>query len=157
MKMRFLLAATCIVALAACNSNKGNSSAANSSNTGTATSNSAATTDGAGSGNAAGRTVDPALAQEIAMAVQMLKDKLPLKQGEVTVTNIESQGGELIYSMELPKDLDEEKFEQFKQMLPTQACQNPQARQMFERGGSYTYRIKDSEGEEFTTSVSSCS
>jgi hypothetical protein len=104
-----------------------------------------------------GRPLDPALAQEIAMAAQMLKGEFPLKQGDVTVTNIQAQGGELIYSMQLPKDLNEEQFEQFRQMLPAYTCQNPQARQMLERGGTQTYRITDSEGEEFTASVSSCS
>jgi hypothetical protein len=157
MKTRFLLAATCIVALAACNSNKGNSSAnaANNSSSG----NSAAAAPA--SGGAAGRAVDPQLAQEIQMVVGMLKGQLPIKQqtpeGELRVTNLEANGGEIIYTMELPNDLNEESFGQFEEQLPIRTCASAQARTLLERGGTYTYRLKDKGGEEFTTSVSSCS
>lgn len=157
MKIRPFVALACVAALCACNSNKGNSSSSNSSTSGNATaSNSAATTGGNTAGGTGARTPDPQLEQEIGMAVQMLKGQLPLKQGPVTVSNIEARGTELIYTMEVPNDLNEQTFQQFKDQLPVQACANPQARMMFERGGTYTYRLKDPDGEEFTTSVSSC-
>jgi hypothetical protein len=101
------------------------------------------------------------LAQEIQMVVGMLKGQLPLKQqtpeGELRVTNLEANGGEIIYTMELPNDLNEASFAQFKEQLPIRTCASPQARTLLERGGTYTYRLKDNGGEEFTASVSSCS
>ena len=58
--------------------------------------------------------------------------------------------------MELPIDLDEASFAQFKEQLPISACASPQARTLLERGGTYTYDLKDAGGEEFTASISSC-
>ena len=158
MKTRLLVAATCIAALAACNSSQGNSSANASGNSG----NNSASADPAGGGAApAARPLDPKLAQEIQMVVGMLKGQLPLKQqtpqGELRVTNLEANGGEIIYTMELPNDLNEASFAQFKEQLPIRTCASPQARTLLERGGTYTYRLKDNGGEEFTASVSSCS
>jgi hypothetical protein len=43
------------------------------------------------------------------------------------------------------------------EQLPIIACGNPQAQQMFRRGGTYTYRITDSGGEQFKASVNRCS
>jgi hypothetical protein len=159
MNIRPFVAIAAVAALCACNSNKGGNTASNAASN---SSNAAAATGGTGgtgtvaAGTNGARTVDPQLEQEISMAVQMLKPQLPLKQGAVTVTDLASRGGELIYTMEVPNDLTAETFEQFKQQLPIQACANPQAKQMFERGGTYTYILKDPGGEEFTTSVSSC-
>lgn len=158
MKTRLLVAATCIAALAACNSNK-DSSSANTSN-GSSSMNASATAP-AGTDAPAGRTVDPKLAQEIQMVVGMIKGQLPLRQqtpeGELKVTNLEANGGEIIYTMELPNDLNEESFAKFQEQLPIRTCQNPQARTLLERGGTYTYRLTDSGGEKFNASVSSCS
>lgn len=152
MKIRSIAAVASIAALCACN-NAGNNSAAKN---GTAAANTSAATTTANTSGTAGGTVDPQLEQEISMAVQMLKPQLPIRQGPVTVTNIEANGGELIYTMEVPNDLNEQSFQAFQQQLPIQACANPQARQLFERGGAYTYILKDPDGEEFRTSVSSC-
>lgn len=161
MKTRLLVAATCIAALAACNSDKGGASNNSAANSSSSSNNSAAAAPAAGSAAQGGRTVDPKLAQEIQMVVSMLKGQLPLKQqtpdGELRVTNLEANGGEIIYTMELPNDLNEASFAQFKEQLPTRTCASPQARTLLDRGGTYTYRLKDSGGEEFTTSVSSCS
>jgi len=160
MKIRPLAATVCVAALCACNSNQGDSSANTGGNS--ANSNASAGT-GTGTGTAASaptgnsaRPVDPQLAQEIAMAVQVLRPQLPLQQqtaqGEVKVTNLEARGGELIYTMEVPVDLNQGRMAQFQ----TQVCGNQQMRQLMERGAVYTYRIRDSGGEEFTTTISSC-
>jgi len=151
MKTRLLLAITCVAALVACNSNKGNSTASNSSTSGNSA---AAAPDG---NSNAGRTVDPSLAQEMSLAVNMLKPQLPLKQGPVTITDLEANGPEIIHTMEVPQDLTEETFQRFRDQLPIQACANPQMRRLLERGGTTTYKIRDSGGEEFTASVSTCS
>lgn len=111
---------------------------------------------GGDTGSASGRTVDPQLAREMEMAVEAIRGQLPIRQGPLSITNVEARGGELIYDMQVPADVDQAGFRRFQDELPRQACANPQARQLFERGGSYTYRLKDSEGEEFRTSVSSC-
>jgi hypothetical protein len=153
MKTRLLLAMTCMAALAACNSNKDSSNASNATTTTSSNGAAAAPADNA----AAGRTVDPNLAQEMALAVNMLKPQLPLRQGPVTITNLEANGAEIIHTMEVPQDLTEETFQRFRDQLPVQACANAQMRRLLERGGTTTYKIRDSGGEEFTASVSTCS
>jgi len=167
MNIRPLAAIASIALLCACNSNQGNSSSGNSAGAGAAgggagnaTAGTTAPTGMAGAGGGGTRPVDPQLAQELQQAVQMLKGQLPMRQqtegGEVRITNIEARGGELVYTMEVPADLDQAKFAKFQEQLPKQACANASARQMFQRGGSYTYLLRDSGGEEFTTSVSNC-
>lgn len=153
MKFRLSLAVASVAALAACNNAAKNS---------TATANSAApaATGAPAAPAAGGGTVNPQLQQQLAQAAQIIRPQLPIRQptpnGELVISNIEANGGELIYTMEVPTDLTEASFAQFEQQLPVQACANPQARQLFEQGGAYTYVIKDSGGEEFRASVSSC-
>jgi hypothetical protein len=155
MKIRLLATIACVAALSACNSNKGNTSgnAAEGANASVATENAAA--PAAAEGNSA-RAVDPQLEQEIARAVQLLRPQLPLRQqtaqGEVKVTNLEASGTELIYTMEVPADLNPGRMAQFQ----TQVCANPQMRQMLQRGAAYTYRLRDADGEEFSTTISNC-
>lgn len=158
MKIRPLVIAASVAALCACNNSQTNTSANNSSsgNSSAGLSGGTAATGSTSGGATSGREVDPALAQQLSMAVQALKSQLPMRQGPVTVTNIEARGGELVYTMEVPTDLDQNSFQQFQTQLPVQACANAQARDLFSRGGSYTYILKDPGGEEFTTSVSSC-
>jgi ribose 5-phosphate isomerase len=74
----------------------------------------------------------------------------------MSITAMEAKGTELITHMQLPVEVTDAVLAQIQQQLPVQACANPQAREMFRRGGTYTYKIKDSSGEEFSTSVSSC-
>jgi hypothetical protein len=69
---------------------------------------------------------------------------------------VEARGTELILEMQVPGDLDDAKFQQMEQQLPVIACANPQAQEMFRRGGTYTYNIVDPGGEKFTASVNSC-
>lgn len=102
------------------------------------------------------RRPDPALAAELAQAVEALRPQLPMTQGPLTITAIEARGAELIFDMELPQDVDSAFFERFRAELPAQACANSSVRQLFERGGSYTYRLRDAGGETFTTSISNC-
>lgn len=159
MKFRLSLAVASVAALAACNSAANNSTATANGAAPAATSAPAAT--GAPAAPATeGRTVNPQLQQQLAQAAQIIRPQLPIRQptpnGELVISNIEANGGELIYTMEVPTDLTAASFAQFEQQLPVQACANPQARQLFEQGGAYTYVIKDSGGEEFRASVSSC-
>lgn len=151
MKIRLVVAAACVAALAACNADKGGANASNASTSG----NTAAPTQ-TSNGNS-GRTVDPTLAQEITLAVNMLKPQLPLRQGPVTIVDLEANGTEMIHTMQVPQDFTEESFQIFRDQLPRQACTNPQMRRMVERGGTNTYRIRDSGGEEFTATINSCS
>jgi len=164
MNIRPLAAVASVALLCACNSNQGNNSgttsSSNSAGTSTVGGTAATTTGTTGAGGGGTRPVDPQLAQELQQAVQMLKGQLPMRQqtegGEVRITNIEARGGELVYTMEVPADLDQAKFAKFREELPKKACENASARQMFQRGGTYTYLLRDPGGEEFTTSVTNC-
>jgi hypothetical protein len=99
---------------------------------------------------------DGTLQQEIAQQVAAAQSHLPIRQAGVTITAIEGNGNEIITTMEVPVDLNEQSFGMMRSRLPAQACSNPQVRPMIARGGVVTYKVKDSGGEEFTMSVNSC-
>jgi hypothetical protein len=170
MNMRLILAVASVAALCSCGGSKerdrdrdngrdrDRSESSNSSredtaraDTGSSSSNSSASSESNGGGSA-----DPQLVREIAQAVEMIRPQLPIRQGPVTIDNIEANGAELIYHMRLPNDIDDAGFGRFEQALPQQACGDNRARELFRRGGAYTYRLTDSEGEEFTTTIRSC-
>lgn len=99
---------------------------------------------------------DATLERDVEAAAALIRPQLPMQQGAVRITGVEANGPELILAMQVPDDLDETSFDRFRQQLPVQACSNPQAQEMFRRGGTYTYRVSDSEGEEFVASISRC-
>ena len=164
MKMRLLLVAASVAVLCSCGSRdrdsdrgKDRNESSRNEDRNTSSSSSSSNSSGASTGSAA---ADPQLEREIAQAVEVIRPQLPLRQqtpnGVITINNIEARGAELIYHMEFPADLNEAGFQRMEEALPQQACANPQARALFDRGGSYTYRITDSGGEEFTTSIRGC-
>jgi len=103
---------------------------------------------------------DPELPRELALTAEMLSKQLPLRhqtpQGMVSVSDIEARGTEMIHTVDVPSDLDEGSFEQFKAQLPAHICEDSQLRQLLLRGGSQTYVMRDKDGEEFTATVSRC-
>ena len=107
-------------------------------------------------GAAAAGGIDPNLPEEIAMVVTMLKDKLPLRQGDATIVAMEAKGAEIIHTIKVPQDLDAATFAHFQVQLPVRTCGDPQARWAVDRGGTITYKILDKSGELFTASVMGC-
>jgi len=105
---------------------------------------------------AAPPAVDPHLAEELRLAVEMLQPQLPLKLGPDTITNLEARGVELIFHMDVAEDVDARAFPAYQERLSREACSNPQMAGILARGGAYTYRVKDSEGEVFTAAVARC-
>ena len=100
--------------------------------------------------------VDPNLPEEIAMVVTMLKDKLPLRQGDATIVGMEARGAEIIHTIKVPQDLDAATFAHFQAQLPMRTCGDRQARWAVDRGGTATYKILDKDNELFTASVTGC-
>lgn len=150
MKIRTGAALLSALALAACGGEGRKEGAANNS----AAANSAAPADNMA---AAATPADPTIVRDVSMAAELIRAQLPMEQPNgVTFTGVEARGAELVLDMKVPGDLDEEKFEQMEQQLPQLACNNPQAMETFRRGGTYTYRITDPDGETFTASVNSC-
>lgn len=101
-----------------------------------------------------------ALAQELSLTAQMLSKQLPLRQqgpqGMVTISGIEANGTEFIHRVEVPNDLDAGSFEQFRAQLPARLCEDSTVRQAVMRGATYTYVMRDKDGETFSASVESC-
>lgn len=169
MNMRLLVIAASVVALCSCGGSndrrdrdrdrdradsssdrdrdrdRGNDEADRGSSSGSSTT----TTDSNGGG-------DAMLQQQVALAAQMLQSQVPIHQGPVTITNVRAEGTELITSMTLPVDLNEDTAATFRTQLPAQQCSNPQVAQLINRGARYTYIMTDSGGEEFTFNISSC-
>jgi hypothetical protein len=77
----------------------------------------------------------------------MLKDKLPLRQGDATIVAMEAKGAEIIHTIKVPQDLDAVTFAHFQAQLPLRTCGDPQARWAVDRGGTITYKILDKSGK----------
>jgi len=144
MKKRLLVTATCLTALAACNSDKGNASA-----------------NAAGGGNSANASATQSGGQTdvetlVAQQAARVQPRLPLQQGPITITAVEAKGTELITSMTLPMDLTEATAQAFRTQVPTQQCAVPEVRDLIRRGARYSYRLTDSGGEVFNIEATSC-
>jgi hypothetical protein len=151
MSKRLIFVAASLAALSACGSRDNGNGTAN----GTQTTNTASAS-GSTSGGSTGGAPDPSLQSEIASQVAAAQPHLPMHQGGVTITAIQGNANEIITSMEVPVDLTAQTFETMRARLPMQACTNPPVRSVIDRGGTLTYKVKDSGGEEFTMSVNSC-
>ena len=100
---------------------------------------------------------DRRLAQELAALVASYRARLPIQQPNgITVTDIQVRDTEVIYSLRLATNMDAAAENRFRAALPGQACAHPVARSMFERGGTYTYRVTDASGDSFTVSIDRC-
>lgn len=150
MNYRFGAALLPLVVLCACNNSDAKNGSANSG----AVANSSAP---AGPTATPAAPADPQLVNDVRMAADIIRPQLPIRQPNgVSITNVQAKGPELVLEMQVPTDIDQQKFSQMEQQLPVLACNNPQAMETFRRGGTYTYEIVDSEGERFTASVNRC-
>jgi hypothetical protein len=169
MKARSLVALASVVALCACNSggdrdrdrdrddDRGSRSERDRGDKErTADAEDAEDTGGSTGGNMAEGGGDSQLEQEIAQAVEVLRPRLPIQSGPTSITNVEARGMEMLFHVSVPNDIDQTSFERVEQAMTQQACANPQAKQLFERGGAYSYLFTDSGGEEFRTTIRSC-
>jgi hypothetical protein len=171
MKARSLVALASVVALCACNSggdrdrdrddDRGSRSERDRDDKErTADAEDAEDTKDTGGGSTGGNMAqaggDSQLEQEIAQAVEVLRPRLPIKSGPTSITNVEARGMEMLFHVSVPNDIDQTSFERVEQAMTQQACANPQAKQLFERGGAYSYLFTDSGGEEFRTTIRSC-
>ena len=96
------------------------------------------------------------LEEQIAQAVSSLRPQLPIQSGPTTITNVEARGTELVSHVTIPNDISQDSFRGVEQAMAQHTCATPQAREMIEQGGAYTYRMTDLGGEQFTTSIRSC-
>lgn len=151
--MRLFIALASGAALCACGQQAGRDEEAG-------TGSKAAPAAAADTAGAAQAGPDPELPRELALTAQILRKQLPLRQqtpqGMVSVSGIEARGTEMIHTVDVPSDLDEGTFAQFKAQLPAHLCGDSQLRQMLLRGGSQTYVMRDRDGEQFTATVDRC-
>lgn len=110
------------------------------------------------SGSARGEegAADPALAEELARDIEQFRSQLPQRDGPLTTYDVELQGTEIIYFQRTQANLTDESFGRFERGIGAELCRGRGTAQMIRRGGSMTYRITDSEGEVFRTTVRSC-
>ena len=152
MNTRLFIALASGLVLCACSQQPGDNKAAAEAKSAPASPSDAAESSPAGP--------DPELPRELALTADMLRKQLPLRhqtpQGMVSVSGIEARGTEMIHTVDVPSDLDEGTFEQFKAQLPARLCEDSQVRQLVLRGGSQTYVMRDKDGEQFTATVDRC-
>ena len=116
--------------------NRSENSAANSSN-----------------GNLSGAAVTPPsdLSAQLEREAATVRPRLPLKQGPVTITAVDVDGNDLVYTVQADQHVERAIFEQSQDAYVAQACENPNMRATLSQGIGFVYRVTDSDGHEFET------
>jgi len=168
MNARFLIALTSAAALCACNSasdgdkaREGSAEERSASNgiseRNASVSRNAAGGDVGSEGNAgAGAAASGSVEAQIAAAAERGQRQVPVQMGGATITAVQANGNELITSLTLPLDLNQQMADQLAQPLSAQQCGDARMADLLKRGARLTWRLTDSQGESFSIRTSSC-
>lgn len=102
------------------------------------------------------READPELEDELRAEVRQFRDTLPAREGVLTITDVDLDGTEIIYTGRIDADFDRSSIAEFRRVVSRDLCTG-QTGDVIRRGGAYTYDLRDRDGDEFETTVSSCS
>jgi hypothetical protein len=101
------------------------------------------------------REVDPDLEDELRADVRQYRETLPAREGPLTITDVDLDGTEIIYTGRLDANFDRAAIAEFRRTMSRDLCTGEPG-QMIRRGGSFTYNLRDEDGDEVDTTVSSC-
>jgi hypothetical protein len=96
------------------------------------------------------------LAQELDEAVRELRRTLPSRDGPITVTDVDLDGLEMIYTGRLDATFTQAQIDQFRREFRTGLCEARDTAAIVRRGAAITYNLTDQEGTEFSTSLARC-
>ena len=102
-----------------------------------------------------GREVDPDLEDELRTQVREYRETLPARDGPLTITDVDLDGTEIIYTGRIDANFDRAAVAEFRRTMSREMCTGEPA-EVIRRGGSFTYNLSDEDGDEVDTTVSSC-
>lgn len=102
------------------------------------------------------RDVDPDLEDELRQEVRAFRDSLPAREGVLTITDVDLDGTEIIYTGRLDANFSSANIAQFRRTISRDLCAERDTGDVIRRGGAYTYNLRDEDGDEFEATVSSC-
>jgi len=100
-------------------------------------------------------SADSGLAADLELAVQQLRQQLPIRSGPATVTAVEAVGTQLITYMSVAANLGPAQWSEIERGLRKNACQGSSLN-LINSGASANYQLQDSAGEQRTIIISSC-
>lgn len=101
------------------------------------------------------REVDPALEDQLRAEVREFRTTLPAREGVLTITDVDLDGTEIIYTGRVDADFNSSSIAEFRRVVSRDLCTG-ETGEVIRRGGAYTYDLRDNDGDDFETTVSSC-
>jgi len=101
------------------------------------------------------RRADPDLEDELRAEVREFRNSLPAREGVLTITDVDLNGTEIIYTGRIDADFNSSSIAEFRRVVSRDLCTG-QTGEVIRRGGAYTYDLSDNDGDDFQTTVSSC-
>ncbi len=101
------------------------------------------------------RDVDPDLEDELRAEVREFRNSLPAREGVLTITDVDLDGTEIIYTGRVDADFTSSRIAEFRRVVSRDLCTG-ETGEVIRRGGAYTYNLRDNDGDDFETTVSSC-
>lgn len=101
------------------------------------------------------RDVDPDLEDELRAEVREFRTSLPAREGVLTITDVDLDGAEIIYTGRVDADFNSSSIAEFRRVVSRDLCTG-ETGEVIRRGGAYTYNLRDNDGDDFETTVSSC-
>jgi hypothetical protein len=101
------------------------------------------------------REVDPELEDQLRAEVREFRTTLPTREGVLTITDVDLNGTEIIYTGRVDADFNSSSIAEFRRVVSRDLCTG-ETGAVIRRGGAYTYDLRDSDGDDFETTVSSC-
>lgn len=101
------------------------------------------------------READPDLEDELRAEVRQFRETLPTREGPLTITDVDLDGTEIIYTGRVDADFDSSSIAEFRRVVSRDLCTGTTGA-VIRRGGAYTYDLRDRDGDDFETTVSSC-
>ncbi|MFN3725417.1 MAG: hypothetical protein ACK4SZ_03840 [Allosphingosinicella sp.] len=101
------------------------------------------------------READPELEDELRAEVRQFRETLPAREGVLTITDVDLDGTEIIYTGRVDADFNSSSIAEFRRVVSRDLCTG-ETGEVIRRGGAYTYDLRDSDGDDFETTVDSC-
>ena len=73
----------------------------------------------------------------------------------LTITDVDLDGTEIIYTGRIDADFNSSSIAEFRRVVSRDLCRGDTG-EVIRRGGAYTYDLRDNDGDDFETTVSSC-
>ena len=101
------------------------------------------------------REVDSELAEELRQEVRTSRETLPTTEGALTITDVDLDGTEIIYTGRVAGDINRSSLVDFRRTVSRSLCTGTTA-EVIRRGGAFTYSLRDQDDEDYEVTIDSC-